>query len=331
MRRINIGLSWQNRADIDNFVEQAKVADDSGVWSIFTGENWRREALTPLAVLARETRNAQLGTSIVNIYSRSAAALAQHFGTLDELSDGRMIIGLGTSSANVTEHFAGVPYGKPLRRMREYIEIINMLISGAPLQYEGELFQLQRGFRLDMDLPRAHIPIYVASMAPRSIRQTAEIADGWMPIQLPQSQWKTATSAFYEHARDAGRNPDDLTIRTATSIYVTDHPEVEHEKARGTVAFYIARMGDAYYNQFVRMGYEEMANAVRAAWAEGGSKAGAEAVPQSFADEMSFAGSAEACAEYLDALEEAGFNLHSVTIAEQDLKKRAAIYRTLVG
>lgn len=114
MRRISIGLSWQNRADVDHFVEQAKVADDSGVSTIFTGENWQREAVTPMAVLAPETHNAQLGTSIVNPWSRSPAALAEHFATLDELSGGRVIIGLGSSSANVAEHFAGVPYKKPL-------------------------------------------------------------------------------------------------------------------------------------------------------------------------------------------------------------------------
>ena len=95
MRRVSIGLGWQNRADIDNFVEQAKVADESGVWAIFTGENWRREAFTPMAVLARETRNVQLGTAIVNVWSRSAAALAEHYATLDELSGGRVIIGWG--------------------------------------------------------------------------------------------------------------------------------------------------------------------------------------------------------------------------------------------
>lgn len=331
MRRIAIGLSWQNHADVENFVDQAKAADDNGVWGLFTGENWRREAFTPMAVLARETHQAQIGTAIVNVWSRSAAALAEHYATIDELSNGRAIIGLGSSSANVAEGFAGVPYKKPLRRMREYIEIMNMLISGAPLQYRGELFQLERGFRLDINGPRTHIPVYIAATAPVAVRQAAEIADGWMPIQIPRSQWKAATSEFYDHARSVGRDPSTLTIRTANSIYVTDEPGPELEKTRGTVAFYIARMGDGYYNQFSQRGFREMADAVREAWAEGGSKAGAAAVPVEFAEQMFFAGSAEACAEHLDELEEAGFNLHSVNIAEQDPKKRASIYRTLVG
>ncbi|MFN8638527.1 MAG: LLM class flavin-dependent oxidoreductase [Dehalococcoidia bacterium] len=331
MRRISVSLSWSSHDDVDQFVEQAKVADDSGVAVLFTGENWRREAFTPMAVLARETKHAQLGTAIVNIWSRSAAALAEHFATIDELAGGRVIIGLGASSANVAEGFAGVPYKRPLRRMREYIEIMNMLISGAPLQYHGELFQLERGFRLEINNPRPHIPVYIAATSPASVRQTAEIADGWMPIQIPRSQWKAATGEFYEHARQAGRDPSELTIKTANSIYVTDDPGPELEKTRGTVAFYIARMGDGYYNQFAQRGFRDMADAVRAAWAEGGSKAGAEAVPPEFAEQMFFAGPPEACAEHLDELEEAGFNLHSVQIAERDPAKRASIYRTLVG
>ncbi len=331
MRRISIGLSWSSHEDVEHFVEQARVADDCGVSVLFTGENWRREAFTPMAVLARETKQAQLGTAIVNTWSRSAAALAEHFATLDELSNGRVIIGLGSSSANVAEHFAGVPYKRPLRRMREYIEIMQLLISGAPLQYRGEIFQLERGFRLDINGPRTSIPIYIAATAPASVRQTAEIADGWMPIQIPRSQWKAATDEFYSHARSVGRDASTLTIRTANPITVTDDPEPEIEKTRGTVAFYIARMGDGYYNQYVQQGFKAMADAVRAAWAEGGAQAAAAAVPPEFAREMHFAGSAEACAEHLDELQAAGFNLHSVSIAERDPRKRASIYRTLVG
>lgn len=273
----------------------------------------------------------QLGTSIVNTYSRSPGALAQHFATLDEVSDGRAIIGLGTSSANVTEHFAGVPFGRPLKRMREYIDIINMLVAGAPLRYEGDYFTLTRGFRLDMDLPREHIPIYIASLGPKAVQMTAEIADGWMPIYIPRSQWHASAGTFYDHAKAAGRDPATLTIRSASSITVTDDSEGYYERLRGTIAFYIARMGDFYHEHFVRMGYEQTCDAVRTAWDEGGSSAGAAQVPLEFAKELGCAGSAEQCAEWMDALEDAGFNAHGVSVSEEDPKKRAEIYRTLVG
>lgn len=331
MRRISMGLSWQSRADIDDFVERARLADDSGVAVLFTGENWRREAFAPMAVLARETHQAHLGTSIVNVWSRSAAALAEHFGTLDELSGGRVIIGLGSSSANVAEHFAGVPYDRPLRRMREYVEIMRQLLAGDALQYQGDLFRLERGFRLDMDLPRSRIPILIASMTPASVRQTAEIADGWMPADIPRSRWKDAIAEFRAHALTAGRDPESMMIRTPSAVVITADPEAEYERLRGTVAFHIARMGDSYYNQFVRMGSQSVGEAVREAWAEGGSRAGTGALPEALAREYGFAGSAEAAAEYLDAQVEAGFNLHSVTITESEPARRRDILRTLVG
>jgi len=121
VRRLSIGVNWQGDFDIADVVEQAKVADDAGVDQIMVAEAWGRDAFTTLAVLAYETHNIKLGTSIVNIFSRSPGALAQHFGTLDELSKGRMIIGLGSSGPNVIEHFHGVPFARPLTRVREYV------------------------------------------------------------------------------------------------------------------------------------------------------------------------------------------------------------------
>ena len=136
MRKIRIGFNWQGGFDVRSAVDEIKVADDSGVDAAFNAEAWGRDAFTMLAILGYETSNIQLGTSIVNIYSRTPAALAQHFGTLDELTGGRMIIGLGTTSANVADHFHGVKFGKPLARMREYVEIINMLIADEPLHHD---------------------------------------------------------------------------------------------------------------------------------------------------------------------------------------------------
>ena len=106
---------------------------------------------------------------------------------LEQLSNGRMVCGLGSSGNRIIEHFHGVPFDRPLRRIREYVEIFNLLIAGEPLNYDGESFHLQRGFRLDYD--RAHIPVYIAAITPRSIEQTGEIADGIFPIHWPEQQF----------------------------------------------------------------------------------------------------------------------------------------------
>jgi F420-dependent oxidoreductase-like protein len=331
MRRISIGIDWQGAFDIDDVVEQAKVADDGGVDSLFVAEAWGRDAFTILSVLARETSNIKLGTSIVNIYSRSAAALAQHFATLDELSGGRMIIGLGSSGPNVIEHFHGVDFGMPLTRVKEYVDIINMLVAEEPLNYGGKLFKLERGFTLRFKPVRSHIPIYLASITPKSVRQTAEIADGWFPIFIPKSQWKPQLEAFRSYVTEAGRSPEDVVVRNPNGVTVTTNIERARQGQAGTAAFYIARMGDFYYEHFVRMGYADEANAVRRAWNEGGSEAGAAALPAELVDELGRAGTVEECIEAMEQAEEAGFGMHSVSVTERDPKKRAEIYRQLVG
>jgi F420-dependent oxidoreductase-like protein len=331
MRNISIGVNWQGPFDIAQLIEQAKVADDAGVHSCFVAEAWGRDAFTLLAVLARETRRIQLGTSIVNIYSRSPGALAQHFATLDELSGGRMIIGLGTSGPNVIEHFHGVPFDRPLTRMREYVDILNTLMRGEKLEHRGKIFRLERGFTLRFDPVRKHIPIWIASVTPKSVQQTAAIADGWLPIFLPRSQWKPQVAAFQQAVRAAGRDPANVLVRNPAGVVVTDEPARAEQATAANAAFYIARMGEFYYEHFVRLGYREVADSVRKAWGEGGSAAGAQALPAALVRELGTAGPVERCVDALDEAEAAGFRVHSVSVAERDPKKRAEIFRKLVG
>src|SRR6266436_4997848 len=156
-RNLAIGVNWQGKLDFKAVIERAKIADEAGIHSIWVAEAWGRDAFTMLTLLAEHTRKVHLGTSIVNIYSRTPAALAQHFATLDELSGGRMIIGLGTSGPNVIEHFHGVKFNPPLTRLKEYVDIINTLTAGEPLNYNGKVFRLTRGFTLRFEPPRKHI------------------------------------------------------------------------------------------------------------------------------------------------------------------------------
>src|SRR5216683_5618717 len=139
-RKVSISFNWQGPMDYDQALARVRLADEAGVDTAWVAEAWGRDCFTILALMARETRRMQLGTGIVNTYSRTPAALAQHFATLDELSGGRMVIGLGTSGPQVIEHFHGVKFNPPLTRMKEYIEIINTLMRNEPLKYSGKLF-----------------------------------------------------------------------------------------------------------------------------------------------------------------------------------------------
>lgn len=330
MRRLSIGVAW-NGENTDQVIREAKVADEAGVDTLVVAETWGHDAFSILTLLARETKRIKLGTAIVNIFSRSPGALAQHFATLDQLSGGRAIIGLGTSGPNVIEHFHGVKFEKPFTRMREYVEIINMLMRKEKLDYHGKVFELGRGFTLRFDPVRDHIPIWIASITPKSLKQTAAIADGWLPIFLPKERWKDQLGAFHTVLREAGRKPEDFTVRCPYTVSVSNEPARAAATRRGMTAFYIARMGTFYYEHFVRMGYEAEADRVRAAWAQGGSAAGAAALSDHLVDELGFAGPVAACCDTLDAAREAGFSLLSVTVTERDPDKRAAIYRQLVG
>jgi alkanesulfonate monooxygenase SsuD/methylene tetrahydromethanopterin reductase-like flavin-dependent oxidoreductase (luciferase family) len=205
--KLAIGVNWQGKLDFKALIDRARIADDARIHSIWVAEAWGRDAFTLLTLLAEHTRNVQLATSIVNTYSRTPAALAQHFGTLDELSGGRMIIGLGTSGPNVIEHFHGVKFNPPLTRLRECVDIINTLIAGEPLNYDGKVFKLARGFTLRFEPPRKHIPIFIASLNRRSVELTAQKADGWLPVMIPLSGLKQAVTDFRAVAKAAGAPP----------------------------------------------------------------------------------------------------------------------------
>ena len=242
-RKLTVAVNWQGKLDFTGLIERAKIADAAGIHSIWVAEAWGRDAFTLLTILAEHTKKIQLATSIVNIYSRTPAALAQHFGTLDELSDGRVIIGLGTSGPQVIEHFHGVKFNPPLTRMKECVEIINLLIAGTPLKYQGRLFKLSRGFTLRFEPVRKHIPVWIASLNPKSVEFTARQADGWLPVMIPLSGLKRAIDDFRAVARAAGRAPTAVEVKAPGHVTVTNNPERALAGHAGTVAFYAARMG----------------------------------------------------------------------------------------
>jgi F420-dependent oxidoreductase-like protein len=330
-RKLCIGFNWQGPLDYDQAGARVRVADDAGVDTVWVAEAWGRDCFTILAILARETSRIHLGTGIVNTYSRTPAALAQHFATLDEVSHGRMIIGLGTSGHRVIEHWHGVPFQPSLTRLREYVDIMRMIFAGEPLQYDGKLFHLQRGFRLRFQPVRSVIPIFIASLTPKSVAQTAQIADGWMPVMIPLAQLAAEVKAFRQQVQAAGRDPHSVVVRSPGSVTVTDHVEQARQESKAHVAFYITNMGDFYREQLIRLGYAEAVQVVRKAWNDGGRTAGTAAVPDALVDSLHFAGSVEACVDRLVAQQEAGIDMHSVHVHADEPKTVRTILERLVG
>ncbi len=327
-RKLTIGVNWQGRLDFNSLIERAKIADAAGIHSIWIAEAWGRDAFTLLTLLAEHTKKAQLATSIVNVYSRTPAALAQHFGTLDELSGGRMIIGLGTSGPNVIEHFHGIRFNPPLTRLKEYVEIINMLIAGTPLNFDGKLFKLGRGFTMRFETVRKHIPIYIASLNAKSVEFTAQKADGWMPVMIPVSALKKAIGDVRAIAKAAGRDPRAVAVKSPGNVTVTDSPQRATAEHASTVAFYAARMGTFYAEQLTRMGFGADVAKIKEAWAAGGSQAGIAAVSPKLLGELGYIGGVEGAVERLKQQDEAGVDLHSVAI---DAGRDAAAFEKTVA
>jgi F420-dependent oxidoreductase-like protein len=314
-RKLCITLDWQQLSDRDRLVRQVEIADRVGVDTVWVAEAWGRDAFTILTLLATRTSRIKLGTGIVNVYSRTPAALAQHFATLDELSGGRAVAGFGTSGPQVIEHFHGVPFKPALTRMRETIQIMNMLIAGEPLEFRGKLFRLERGFTLRFEPVRKHVPIWIASLNPGALQITAELADGWMPIMIPQSQLAREIAAFRERVVAAGRPAGAVAVRSADrAVVALDDVRKARRAAAGTLAFYIARMGTFYGAQLERFGWGEAVAAVRKAWNERGSEAGIDAVPDALLEETTTVGSVAECAARMDAESSAGVDLHNVSV-----------------
>jgi alkanesulfonate monooxygenase SsuD/methylene tetrahydromethanopterin reductase-like flavin-dependent oxidoreductase (luciferase family) len=327
--RLCTGVNWQGEFDREKVFERVKIADDAGVEACLVAEAWGRDAFTLLTQLAERTTRIQLGTGIVNYYSRSPAALAQHFATLDELSGGRMIIGLGASSANVIEHFHGIKFEPTLARMRETVQIINMLMANQNLVHKGKVFQMDRGFTLRFQPVREHIPVYVASFRPKATKVVAEVADGWMPTMIPIQQAKAQVDRFMGFVRDAGRDPSKMTVRFG-GVTVAKDKERALQGAKAGTAFYIARMGDFYYQQLSDMGFADEANAIRKAWKEGGSGAGIAAVTDELSNSLGFVGTVDECRDRLAEEEAAGINLHSAGVAGYDPIEEGKIYEQLM-
>ncbi|HEX5368807.1 MAG TPA: LLM class flavin-dependent oxidoreductase [Dehalococcoidia bacterium] len=330
-RRLSIDVNWQGNLDREATFERVRIADEAGVDSVFVGEAWGEDAFSILVQLADRTRRIRLGSGVVNYYSRTPAALAQHFGTLDNISEGRALIGLGASSATVVEQFHGVPFNPALARMRETVQIINTLIREEPLYHTGKWFNLQRGFTLRFKTYRPHIPVYIASFRPRAMRVVADVADGWMPRMIPIQKTKQQVDRLLGLVKEAGRDPSEMTVRAAGTVTVARDVESARRAGKGTVAFYVARMGDYYYDELCDMGYREECDAIRRAWAEHGSRTAAESVSDGLADALATYGSVEQCRDRLIEQEEAGVTLHTVQLWDAESPAAAGrIYEALM-
>ena len=252
-------------------VSIAKLADGLGYNTLWTGESWGRDGFTVLTMLACNTQSLRLGTGIVTVFSRTPALIAQSIASLDQISGGRATLGLGTSGKIVIENWHGVPYQKPIQRTREYVQIIRQCLSGEPVNHQGEIFNLSR-FRLGSTAVQPRIPIYLASLGPKNLELTGQMADGWLPIWVNRERLGDLKENVKQAAEQAGR--DICQITAAPQIMCTVAENIQElaeaeQSIRAHMAYYIGGMGAYYYELFCRSGFEAEANIIRTAWADG--------------------------------------------------------------
>jgi F420-dependent oxidoreductase-like protein len=288
----------------------AREAETLGYDSAWAAEAWGVDAITPLAWLGAQTSSLKLGTAIMQLPGRSPANAAMTAVTLDLLSGGRFLMGLGTSGPQVVEGWHGQEWGKPLGKTREYVEIVRAVVRRERLEHHGAHYDipLQGGTGLGKPLKlmarplRAEIPIYLAAIAPKAVEQAFEIADGWLPIFWSPEQ---ARAVFpIDRARDG------FDIAPSVPAIVTDDAESARSMLKEYYSFYIGGMGargkNFYNDLFTRYGYEAEAREIQDLFLGGNQREAATKVPDAFVDEVALIGSVEQIRDRLAAWRESG-------------------------
>jgi F420-dependent oxidoreductase-like protein len=310
-------------------IELAQEAERLGYDSAWAAEAWGTDAVSVLAWLAAVTTNIKIGSAILQIPARTPANTAMTAVTLDLLSGGRFLLGLGTSGPQVVEGWHGEPWGKPLTKTREYVEIVRAVLRRDVLEHHGTHYDipysldgatgLGKPLKLMARPLRADVPIYLASLRPKSVELAAEIADGWLPIFFSPERARATFPAPF--ARDG------LEIAPAVPAVLSDDVESARDALRPYYALYIGGMGargQNFYNDLATAyGFEADAKRIQDLYLDGKKKEAAAAVPDALVDEMTLVGPRERIAERLDAWRESGAT--TMLVSARDLGTLRAV------
>ncbi|RME51414.1 MAG: LLM class F420-dependent oxidoreductase [Caldilineae bacterium] len=310
-------MTGYSGATISLPMDLIREAENLGYYAVWTAEAYGSDAVTPLAWIGAQTTKIHLGTAIMQMPARTPAMTAMTAMTLDQLSGGRFLLGLGLSGPQVVEGWHGQPYGKPLAKTREYVSIVRAIFKReAPVEHEGRYYQLP--YRGDdatgLGKPlksilhgRPDLPIYLAAIGPKNVRLTAEIADGWLPIFFSPRHYDAVFRPHVEagFAR-AGNEKSTATFDIAPSVSVVVGQDVDACRSfvKPMLALYIGGMGardkNFYYDLACRYGYQEAADKIQDLYLAGKKNEAAAAVPDALVDDVALCGPKERIAERLE-------------------------------
>ncbi len=308
--RLGLNLGYWGAGAADG-VALAQEAERLGFDSVWTAEAYGSDAVTPLTWVGALTSKIKLGTGILQMPARTPAMTAMTAATLDLLSGGRLLLGLGLSGPQVVEGWHGQPYGKPLTRTREYVEIVRRIWAReAPLDYKGEEYQipieggtgLGKPLKLIVHPLRPRIPIYLAAIGPKNIELAGAIADGWLPVFFAPAKEQAYLQPLQDGlARRQATEPFD--IAPTVTIVLGDDAQACRDFVKPMLALYVGGMGARdknFYNDLVcRYGYEAAAREIQDLYLDGRKNEAAAAVPDALVDEVALCGPKERIAELL--------------------------------
>ncbi len=298
---MKVGYSLGPLLSIEEVIKCAGLADAHGVDSVWVPESWGRESFATLGAVAQATKKVRLGTSIISIFSRTPATIAMGAATLDALSGGRCVIGLGTSTEAIVEGWHGVEFAKPASRMKEYVECIRLMMSGKKVSYSGEFFKVNN-FKM-LNAPKRQVLIFLAAVNRRMLALASENADGVLLYLRPLEELEKTTAELKASAKN------NFEIALSLICAVSDkEPEKARERAAKTLAFYIA-VGKYYCNFLAENGYRNEVERISKEYQKNGVDAAGRQVPQEMLEALTVCGTKQECRKALARFADAGVTL----------------------
>ncbi|MCK9486244.1 MAG: LLM class F420-dependent oxidoreductase [Dehalococcoidia bacterium] len=334
--RVAVGLNRYAITDWDETTTFAQEAERLGVHSLWTAEAWAHDAATPIAYLMAKTQTLKFGSGIFQVGTRTPGLVAMTAMTLDSMSGGRFILGLGTSGPQVIEGWHGIPFRKPLQHTREVIEICRKVFNGEVVEYDGEFWRLPldqerggsgEGKALRSGAPLTpDLPIYVASLGPKNLALTGELADGWVGGSFIPEHAQDFIGAIKAGAAKVGRDIAHFDFAVGGAIWVTDDPERAAEAMKPGLAFSLGAMGSRqhnfYNNAYSRQGFADEAKEVQRLWLSGQRDAARAAVPTELVLATHLIGDEQAVTERLRKYRDAGVTTFRAGLRGDTMRER---------
>ena len=297
-------------------LEIVQEAERLGYDSVWAAEAYGSDCATVLAWLAGQTSRIRLGAGIFQIPGRSAAMTAMTAATIDQLSDGRFILGVGTSGPQVAEGWHGQRFGKQLQRTREYVEVVRLALSRERVVYDGETLTLPlpdgpgKALKLTIGTVQDEIPIYLAAIGPKNTELAGEIADGWLPTFLCPDHMAGFRERLAAGAERSGRSVDDVDIAPVVTVSIDDDLDRARDAMRPYISLYVGGMGSRdknFYNQLcASYGFEDAAREIQDLYLDGKKEEAAAAIPAELIDAVALVGPADRVRDRLAAYRDAG-------------------------